>query len=395
MSNPNEKDLNMDHQVVTESEMTENVEQENYATVGPQVGPPAGPQVGPPRMNMANTLLLLVALVQAALVGYMFWNQNRTVTVSTAPLIAEELSLDDVHTISMSDADGEVVNLAQQNGEWVLPDAGEYPVTASNVTNLFSKLQDIDSRTVIASNKASYKRLQVADDDFVRKIDLDFADGKKQSFYLGSSPSASSIHVRSSTSDSVYLSNDINSFDVRTNSGNWVDTNYLTLISNEIIELELKNAQGDFSFTRSEDGTWQLAGLPADAELDSSAVDSLINKVSSVRMIRPLGKTAEDSYNVAEPQAEVTITTATELVPESEEATESAEASENGVAEPEVEIERNSYKLIIAANIGDEGYVAKRDASDYYVLLSSFNAEDFVTKGQIDFLVQEDEETSE
>ena len=374
------------------------------------------PASKPPKMSLTNTLLLLVALAQAALVGYMFWNQTKTTTVSTAPLIEESITIDDISTISLSDADGKTVNLAQKEGAWILPDAGDFPVTESNVTSLVSKLQDIDSRTAIASSKASYKRLQVADDDFIRKVDLGFSDGKTQSLYLGSSPSASSIHVRSSNNDSVFLSNDINSFDVRTNSGNWVDTSYLNLSSDEVTEVVLKNAQGEFNFTRAEDDTWQLAGLGAEDELDTAAVDSLINKVSSVRMLRPLGKVAEDNYNVGLPQAELTITTETEIVIEAPEedsasseqagtslldaeaSTDTSEGEANSSPapepEPEVEIERNSYKLMIAANL-DDGFVAKREGSEYYVLLSAFSAEDFVTKAQEDFIVQEEAEATE
>jgi len=97
----------------------------------------------------------------------------------------------------------------------------------------------------------------------------------------------------------------------------------------------------------------------------------------------------------------VTITTEAELVIEVTEEVEattdtSSEEDSASVAtsEPEVEIERNSYKLVIGANLED-GYVAKRDESDYYVLLSTFNAEDFVTKSQENFIVQDVEETTE
>jgi len=124
------------------------------------------------------------------------------------------------------------------------------------------------------------------------------------------------------------------------------------------MSIALENANGRFSFTKDEAGAWTMDGLQAAEILNESAVSGLLGRVSSLRMLVPLGKEEKPSYGMDVPGAVVTVRAGDETT-----------------------------VLTIGAQGGeDNAYAAKSSASPYYVRLAEYAAGDWVDKTRDDFL---------
>jgi hypothetical protein len=126
--------------------------------------------------------------------------------------------------------------------------------------------------------------------------------------------------------------------------------------------LRLENAAGQFDFEKDGD-VWTMAGLVEGETFKETTLQTLLSRVSSVSMQRPLGQEAQAAYGLGEPSAVVTIQT------RSEEGNEQTYTLTVGAQEPE-----------------DKSYVVISSESPYYVRVGEFAVKDLVELEQDDFI---------
>jgi hypothetical protein len=138
----------------------------------------------------------------------------------------------------------------------------------------------------------------------------------------------------------------------------------MSVTQEDVVSMTLKNANGEWSFTKDEGGQWQMAGLQPGEQFNANNLTSLLSQYSSVRLTQPLGKADRPEYGMAQPLATVTLKT----------------KKDNTEA---------TYTLQIGAkDTGDGSYVVKASTSDYYVRVAEYTAQDAVERQRSDFLVQ-------
>jgi hypothetical protein len=279
-------------------------------------------------------------------------------------LLLGEVEAERISHMTVHDLTEGQIQVSKVSGDWVLPKADNFPCKADVVTGILNKLTALQSDRVVAETKASYQRLQVAEDGYVRLVELTQDDGITYGLYIGSSPSYGAIHVRVRGQDSVYLVSGLSSAEVSVQAANWIDTGYLTVQQDQVIYISLENGNGQYDFARSSAlGDWTMTGLAADELLEQSAVTSLLSQVSSVRMVRPLGRQRQRDYGLDDPSAVIVIHTRDE----------SGESSE--------------YQLYIGAQgKEDSTYVVKSSESPYYVEIAAYIAEGWLAKIREGFL---------
>lgn len=313
-------------------------------------------------MNRSNQILAGILVVQLALVAFMFW-PGRNATASAAALYAD-VKLDDIQSITVSDQTNSI-KVIRSGDSWVLPEAEDFPATTVQATDTISKVLTIDTRRLVASNATSHSRLEVTDDKFVRRVDLETKGGQTLTLYVGSSPSVRATNVRRGDSDNVYLTNSLSAEDLHTDYGSWVNTTYLAIPETDVKGLTVENAQGKLTFTRPTTDTWTLSDLAAGETFNQNNLTSLVTRLSSFNMVKPLGKTAKPEYGIDKPTATVTI----------------ASQPAGG--------EAKTTTLTIGQPItGTQNYVAKSSDSDYFVEVASFSVENFINRGRADYLTQ-------
>ena len=211
----------------------------------------------------------------------------------------------------------------------------------------------------MARNETSHKALQVADDAFVRRIDIGMNDGTTHTIYLGSSPRYTAAHFRVAGQDETYLTAALSSWELNTGATSWVDTTYRTIDAATVTEVMLQNANGTFKLVKSGE-EWTLADLAGDEIIAPGKTSDIVSKVTRVSLQRPLGLEEEASYGLAEPAATVTLKTT----------------------------DGDIYILRVGAKLDGTNYAVKASESPYYVAVAEFNVKPLIENDRAAFLQQ-------
>ncbi len=308
------------------------------------------------KLNRTQLILAIVLVVQVALSVFVFWPRGGAAGGSEAmwPGLADA----EVVAMTITDAEANSITLRKVTGEWVLPSADDYPVNAERIDPLLETIAALTTGRLVTRTEASHKRLQVAANDFLRRVELETADGAVYTLYIGSSPSYGASHVRVEGKDETYLASDISQWDFGVNPVPWVNSTYFSLSQDDVKQVVLTNAQGTFTFDRGEDGTWILAGLAGEEELNTAEVSSVISKVTQVTMARPLGRQNLPEYGMSSPLAVITLHKEAETITMS----------------------------VGAEDPADNTYVVNVSTSPYYVRVSDYNVQPLVEDARSDFI---------
>ncbi len=311
-------------------------------------------------MTQLQKILAGVLALQVVLAAVMFWPRAAGET-AVGPLFAD-LTVASVTAVTIADNEGVQVELARQGTGWVLANGGNYPVDSAKIEPVLEKLAALQAGRLVARTPTSYARLGVADNEFVRRVDLQTAAGETYTLYLGSSPTAQATHMRRADQTETYLVGGMNVWEVSQLATSWIDTAYVSLPLETITAVTLQNDQGTFNITRTSEAAWTLDGLAAGEVVNQNALNTLWGRVVSLRLVQPLGVVELPAYGLANPQATLTLTAVAD------------NASRN-------------YTLLVGAQNRDNGnYIVKWSDADYYVEVSAFAVEELVGNGRDDFL---------
>lgn len=314
-----------------------------------------------------NIVLLALVVIQLGLAAIVFW--PRSSNAATGEPLLGDLTLDSISAMTITDDKERAVRVERSDDGWVLANTDGYPAKTEAITTTLASLLDMNTDHLVTNTAASHERLQVADDNFLRRIDLETSGGDV-TVYLGSSSGASATHVRRAGEDATYLTNAVATWELDTLASSWIDISYVSLNADDITALTLENANGRFEFVKDDD-TWTLADAQADETVAPANLTTVVNRVASINMSRPLGTSADPSYGMDDPAAVVTVEVTAEDGPK-------------------------TYKLTLGPLQEEDAlYPFKSSESPYYVLIAKFVGDDFATKQRRDFLVAPDADAAE
>ncbi|MFW6082528.1 MAG: DUF4340 domain-containing protein [Chloroflexota bacterium] len=306
-----------------------------------------------------HQILAALLIAQIALTTVVLWPRP-SVAGQQEPLFPD-LDVEDVTRLSIADPASSITLERVEDG-WMLPEAGSFPARTDAVDSFLEKLLALSTGRLVASSGASHKRLQVAADDFVRRIVFEADDGTKETVYLGSSPQYGAVHFRLAQQSETYLTSELAASDANPAVRSWINTSYGSVSQDEVTRVTLENSQGRFVFERQDEETWAMVEPPLDDEesLDQTQVRTVLRRAASVTINKPLGKERKSDYGMDEPSAVVTFETGD-----------------------------GTFTLRVGAEDSDEGgYVVKSSESDYYVLVASTGVSALVENGR-DAFIQE------
>ncbi len=312
-------------------------------------------------MKRRNLILAGLLGAQILLIALVFLPRLLPSQNQSGPLLGS-VQASDIVKMTVSDKDGKTVTLAKQGADWILPDFENYTSKSDQVMQFLSKLTGIKTDVLATSTAGSLKRLQVADDDFVRKVDLQGADGKVHTLYLGTASGGGANHVRLGGQDNVYVARGINAFEAATDANGWINPTYLSVPQSNILSASIENAQGKFDFANNAN-VWTMKNLPGGAQFNQEELLSLLARLGSLNMQSPLGKQAKPEYGLDKPSATVT-----------------AVVSDTNATKV--------YTLKIGAKDGEGNYPVISSDSTWYVKVPGASVEPFITAKTETFLVQ-------
>jgi len=277
------------------------------------------------------------------------------------PLLAG-LQADAVTRIEIEDgADGQVVMDRAADG-WVLSDAGGYPADGTRIADLLDRLGAARRDRLVARTEAGRLELRVAPDGFERRLRID-AGADRFLLYVGTTAGTGGGHVRVDGEDEVWSVDGVAPWQVAAERSDWVDPVYLRVEPDRVAAFELVNAAGSFRFERLGDG-WTSPEPGVGEVLNQDRVTAFVDRVSTLRMRRPLGTEPPGDSGLAERAAEVRL-----------------------ALSPDEDGEAGTLELLILAGGDDEyDYVVKSSDSEYYVEVPSFTLADLVDADRSTFV---------
>jgi hypothetical protein len=310
-------------------------------------------------MKRTQQILGALLALQFVVIAVVFWPRSAASGEESRTLL-EGVEPADVVSLTIDDVDGNEIEILKNDaGTWVLPNSGNYPVQEQKVTDLLDKLAAITTDRLVTRTADSHKRLQVAADDYARRIVVETAAGEERVLYLGSSPSYGAIHVRAEGENETFLTNEVSSWEVNTAATSWIDTAYVSVPSEDVVAVTLQNPNGQWSFEKDAEGNWTMVDLPEGETLNTNNVTSVVNQARQINMVRPLGQETDPSYGLDQPTGTVTLRTADKTI----------------------------TILIGAQSAEDNSYVVKSSESPYYVRVSEYSAKGLLEKTPDDFIV--------
>jgi hypothetical protein len=310
------------------------------------------------------TLVLIALLVfQVALSVLVLWPRSTASGAAASAPLFPKLSAGDIVALTVYDKPDTSLALKKTGDKWVLPNADDYPANSTRVDTLLGKIVALKTNSLVSQNETNQSRLKVAANDYMQRIDFQTSDGANHTLYVGTSAGARATHVRAGDQNTVYLADDLTSADAGAQPGQWVDPVYLNVPVADVAGFTVKNANGSFKFSKGQGDTWLLDGLTGRETLNKDSVTGLLGLVTSLSMSKPLGKTEKPEYGLAQPGAEVTLTT----------------RKDN---------QEKTYTLKVgnAKDPSDNTYVVKSSESPYYVRVAEFSVKDLIERQRAGFL---------
>jgi YD repeat-containing protein len=301
--------------------------------------------------------LAVILVVQIALIVFVFWPQS--LAEGTGGPLLPDFTAADVISLTIQDSDGNRVVLAKDGDAWVLPEGGSYPANGEKIMPFLEKFAGVQTNRLVTETEGSHKRLRVSPDNFNRMVEVTLRDGSKQQVYVGNSAGTGATHIRAGNQPQVYLTGEVQAFEVDPQASNWINAQYYTLPQTATVALTLQNQNGTFEFERDGE-TWTMNGLTGDEEFAKNNLTTVLNQASTIRMTSPSGKAEQPSFGLDNPTAVVTFKT------------------QDG----------NEHTLLIGAqNETDNNYIVKWSDSPYYVWVAEFTVKELVERGRDDFLL--------
>jgi hypothetical protein len=207
----------------------------------------------------------------------------------------------------------EPILLKKVEDSWFLASEGDYPANPERVQPVLDALGEVVVRAPVGTTPGAHAALQVAEDQFTRKITLG-AGSESRTLFLGAA-SGASMQVRPDGADEVYALSGVTAWSIPDTPRRFFDTAYVKANFDEISGFRVKNRQGDHHLVRL-GGYWNSEELDDPSAVHQEEVDALSRSLLNVRMSRPVGRevlpehgldgSVRVEYTVAEDSATVT-----------------------------------------------------------------------------------------
>ena len=331
-------------------------------------------------LSRSNIFLVILLLVQLALLAIAVVSSSGTEARLVEPILPN-MTVAEIDRLHFTDDLGNEVTVARKGDGWALPGADDFPVDGDKLDEILDKIAGLDTRRLVATNQANFARLEVGEADFRRKVTLEGNDTSAV-LYLGGSGGADTVYARRAGEDNVYLGMGLNSWELSTQISTWVDSSYVSLAQDDVLAINVQNADGNFHFARTDDGMI-YTDLGEGEAFEDTKMRIILRNATTIRFLEPLGLEALDEFELADPRVAVEVRyrklvevdEPLEADAAGEAAASDDESSADEALEAEPEYMEATYTLSFGAEL-DGGVALKSSDAEYYVLARDtvFNA---------------------
>ncbi len=194
------------------------------------------------------------------------------------------------------------VVLEKQEGQWLLPESGDFPASQRDVGNLLDNLAALQKGWPVASTRAAARRFSVDEDQFERRLTLVSDDATQAILFVGSSPGFRKVYVRPGDGKEIFAL-EFNTWEADAKADSWIDKDILKLDESEVQRIEMPGL-----ILHREDGELQVADLSESEQTNGEERRALLARLSGLRIQSLLGTDVKTEYRQDEPALELTMT---------------------------------------------------------------------------------------
>lgn len=194
------------------------------------------------------------------------------------------------------------VVLKKQEGQWLLPESGDFPASQSSVQRLLDKLITLKKGWPVATTRSAARRFNVDKEQFERKLVLLSGDEAQATLYVGSSPGFRKVYVRPEDGDEVFAV-DFNTWEAEANADSWIDKDILKLDDRLVERIEMPGL-----VLRREGNMLLVADLSEEEQNNEDGSHVLLDKLVQLRIQSLLGAEAKPEYRQDAPSLEIRVT---------------------------------------------------------------------------------------
>ncbi len=194
------------------------------------------------------------------------------------------------------------VVLEKQEGQWLLPESGDFPASQRDVGNLLDNLAALQKGWPVARTRNAARRFSVDEDQFERKLTLVSDDATRAILFVGSSPGFRKVYVRPGDGNEIFAV-EFNTWEADAKTDSWIDKDILKLDESEVQRIEMPGL-----ILHREDGLLQVADLSESEQTNGEERRALLARLSGLRIQSLLGTDVKPEYQQDEPALELTMT---------------------------------------------------------------------------------------
>jgi Domain of unknown function (DUF4340) len=130
------------------------------------------------------------------------------------------------------------VELAKQDGKWVLPGYFNAPVDKFKLNDVLDELSDLKRGLPVATSSSALERFKLVDDNFERRLTLSAGKKVLSTVYFGSSAGVRKTDARTSRDHAVY-NVDLATYELPTQPSDWFDAGILEGDINALSQMDV------------------------------------------------------------------------------------------------------------------------------------------------------------
>ena len=226
----------------------------------------------------------------------------------------------EIDQLTITNAQGEQVNLLKKEGSWIIPIDGDFPADHEKVENFLQRLLELQRGLPIGTTPAALHRFMVEENNFERRIALQSNEKLIAEIFLGTSSRARMANARSSQDTSVFEIK-LATYEVPVKSEEWQDERVVQIPYFDIDAIDVpgvislvRSRSADTGTSTNSDATpatelWSSVELGPGESIQQDGADTLAKSISVLRVTDVLGKDMKTIYELTPPQLTLIVKT--------------------------------------------------------------------------------------
>jgi hypothetical protein len=234
--------------------------------------------------NRKLTILGTVAVLMVIWAVAQSHISNRPSTAMEGPAyFIQGLDPADIDSIVLGSGE-DTVTLKRQQGTFVVVNKDNYPAKVSEINNLITKCQEIQTSQFITDNPANHEDLGLTEEKANATIKFFKSDSSLLTGVIGGNTKelGQGTYVRLATSDSVYVAPSMPW--ISDSAMNYIEQELILVKRDDIVSVTVSSPNEQYTLKTTEDGKDViLENIPAGKKFKDSEGDSIFTALTSLR----------------------------------------------------------------------------------------------------------------